>query len=105
LRAAKAKDLAILSGALGCAFMIAVVSATVTVPLLPSNHPTTGALVNYCLPIFDEAVATTIALSGVAAIAAISARGMAGLLPFGWFIMQALVAWGCYQLRRRSMPA
>ncbi|HYF08357.1 MAG TPA: hypothetical protein VD970_12105 [Acetobacteraceae bacterium] len=104
LAQAVARDIALMAGPLGCTVMIAVLAATLAVPLLPPDQPSTGRLIEMALPIYDEGVTLTIVLSGVASVAALVVNGHPSV-PHLWFALQALAAWGCHRLRKRAMPA
>ena len=98
------RQLALLAGPLGCTILVAVISTTLTLPLLGTGHPLIARLMAWGMPIFDEAVTLAMVLSVAAALGAMVAMGRPGL-PFAWFVFQAVLAWGCHRLRLQARPA
>lgn len=92
-----------MAGWLGMVALVAVLSVTLVVPLL-SASPLVKELVEWGLPLYDEAVTLALSLSGVAALAVLVATGRPGV-AFAWFTLQGACAWGCYRLRRRASLA
>lgn len=95
-------QLAMLAGALGCAVTVAILSVTLTLPFLGLRNPVIEQFVSWGAPIFDEAATLAMALSSVAALGALVRMGYPGL-PFVWFMIQGVLAWGCHRLRLRAI--
>ena len=47
------RQLALLAGPLGCTILVAVISTTLTLPLLGTGHPLIARLMAWGMPIFD----------------------------------------------------
>lgn len=94
-----ARDLAVMAGPLGGVLLTPVVSATAFVPLIGLRNPMFAPFLRQALPLFDAACLLVMALSAVAALAAVVAIGRVAP-PVLWFAAQAGIAWACHRLRR-----
>lgn len=98
---AYARDVAVMTGSLGGLFVAPLVAATVVVPLFGLRSPAVAPHVMRALPLFDAICLLVMALSAVAALAALVAMGRPAT-PVLWFAAQTAIAWACHRLRVRA---
>lgn len=96
-----ARDLAVMAGSLGSTLLTPLIATTAVVPLFGLRNPAIAPFVPRMLPLFDAACLLVMALSAVAALAALVVLGRVGA-PVVWFAAQAGIAWACHRLRLRA---